>query len=827
MDLLRRAFHALPDAAWVRRQLTADADIVHDARHGARMLRKSPAFAASAVGILALGIGGTVAIVALLDALLFRPLPYESADRVVTVWQRPLASGAREDVAPANFLDWRDRARSFERIAAAIPYSHDYTGGGEPEVFFGAQVTGGFFEALGVRPLLGRTFLPEEHASGARPVVILTHGLWQRRFGGDPSIVHRAISLEGEAFTVIGVLPRDFAPQILPRPGELSVWTPKVIRDHEQRIRGSAWWNVVGRLKPGVSVDAAEAELQAIAAALAEEHPRTNRGISVEVVALREHLMGGVRLPLFIMLGAVLLVLLIGCANVASLLLARGLERDREFSIRAALGAGRARLVRQLVTESLLLSAIAAAAGLALGHWALGAIVALAPSGILRLREATIDGRILAYALLLTSATTVMFGLLPALQFSRPARDIVRERYITGPRALVRRTLVAGEIALALVLLVGAGLLVRSFQRLLAVDPGFSAQGVVALQVFAHDRNGTPDRARAFFRATIDRMRGIPGVTASGAVSAMPFISANIDIKSDLEVRGRATVPEADRRGVYLTIASPGYFEAMSIALREGRHLSERDGERSTAVAVISESLRRREWPRGSPLGQRLRLSWQGQPIEVEVVGVVSQIRHDGLSNAPRDEVFVPHAQVPFASMTYVLRGAGDPNVLIAAAQREVWAVDPRQAFYDTAAVERLVAASVVRQRFSTTVMSVFAAIALVLCAIGIYGIVSFTTARRTREIGVRMALGADASAIRRMVLREGLQVIAIGLGIGLPASLAMSGFLQRLLFEVRPGDPATMATVFAVLGTVGLAACYVPARRATRVDPLVALKTE
>jgi predicted permease len=738
-----------------------------------------------------------------------------------------MASGAREDVAPGNFLDWRERARSFERVAAAIPYSHDYTGGGEPEVFFGAQVTDGFFEVLGVRPALGRSFLPEEHLRGGRRVVLISHGLWQRRFGADPSIVGRAISLDGMPFTVVGVLPRDYAPQIFPRPGELGIWTPKVIQEHERRVRGSAWWNVVGRLKAGVSIEESQAEMETIAAGLAAEHPRTNHGISASVVSLRDHLMGDVRFPLLVMLGAVLLVLLIGCANIASLLLARGLEREREFAIRAALGAGRARLVRQLVAESLLLSAMSAGLGVALAHWALGAIVGLAPSGIARLSDAVIDGRILGFALILTTATAVAFGLLPAMQLSRPSRDAIRERHATGPRAVLRRTLVASEVALALVLLVGAGLLVRSFHRLVSVDPGFSARGVVALQVFAHDRNGAPDRARVFFRSTIDRMRSVPGVTAVGAVSAMPFISANIDIKSDLEVVGREAVPEGDRRGVYLTIATPGYFEAMSIPLREGRHLSELDTERGAPVAVVSDALRRREWPGASPLGRRLRLSWQGQPIDVEVVGVVSQIRHDGLASAPRAEVFVPLAQVPFASMTYVVRGTGDPNALIAAAQQEVWAVDPLQTFYDTASVERLVSASVVRQRFSMTIMSTFALIALVLCASGIYGIISFTTAQRTREIGVRMALGADALAIQRMVLREGSRVIGLGLAGGLVAALAGARLLQTLLFEVRPGDPATVGVVCVMLGVVGLAACYLPARRATRVDPLAALRAD
>jgi putative ABC transport system permease protein len=827
MDLVGRVLGALPDAAWLRRQFTADAEVVHDVRHGLRMLRKSPGFSASAVFILALGIAGTVSIASLLDTLIFRPLPYANAERVVTVWQRHAARNqVREDVAPANFLDWRERARSFEAIAGVIPYSFDYTGGGEPEVFFGAQVTTGFWDALGVRPVLGRGFLPEEHASGGRRAVIISSGLWQRKFGGDPTIVNRAISLDGEPWTIVGVLPADFAPQLMPRPGDLSVWTPKVIQDHEKRTRGSAWWNVVARLKPGVTVDQAQREMDAISIALSREYPRTNEGLSASVVPFRDHLMGGLKVPLFVMFGAVIVVLAIGCANVASLLLARGMQREREFAIRAALGAGRGRIVRQLVAESLLLSALAAGCGVAAAHWGIRVIVALAPGGVERLQDAAIDGRMMWLAAVVTTLTALAFGIVPALQFSRPSRDIIRERTSTGTRGFIRRGLVTAEIALALVLLTGAGLLIRSFMRLMSVDPGFSAERVVAVQVFAGDRHGKPDRTRHFFTTTLERIRAIPGVEAAGAVSAMPFISANIDIKTPLTIVGRA-VNEADRGGAYLTIATAGYFEAMSISLREGRYIEASDTERAPTIGVISESLRRREWPNESPLGRRIRVQWEGKPIELEIVGVVSQIRHDGLDGPPRPEVFVPLPQMPFTSMTYVLRGKGDPAGLIAAAKREVWAVDPLQTFYDVATVKGLVEASVVRQRFSMTLLSGFAGLALLLCASGVYGLISFTTLQRTREIGVRMALGADGGTIRRMVLKEGGVLVALGLGLGLAAAIVASRVLQTMLFEIRPEDPLTFLSVSLLIGGVGLAACYLPARRATRVDPLVALRVD
>jgi putative ABC transport system permease protein len=828
MDLFRRALGALPDAAWLRRQFTADADLVHDLRHGLRMLLRSPSFALSAVLILALGIGGTLSIVALLDTLLLRTLPYENAEHVVTIWQRQAASFAeRDDVAPANFLDWRERARSFSHIAGVIPYSMDGTGGNTPEVLFGAQVTEGFFEALGMPPFMGRSFLPADHVRGARRSVIITYGFWQSRYAGDPEIVNKTVSMDGEPWTIVGVLPRHFAPQLLPRPGELVVWMPKIVQEHEKRIRASNWWNVVARLAPGVTLAQAQTEMDAISADLARENPRTNQNTSAAVISLRDHLMGGVRLPLFLMLAAVVLVLGIGCANVASLLLARGIERSREFAIRSALGAGRVRLVRQLVAESLLLSVVAATVGIVLAHGVLRAIVSVAPSGLLRLQNASIDGRIMLFAAALTVMTAVAFGLIPALQFSKNRSDGLRERESHGARSPLRRGLIAAEVAIALVLLVGAGLLVRSFVRLLAVDPGFKPGGVVMAQVFTFDRHSTPERSRLFFKSVLENLRALPGVQAAGAVSAMPFALSNINIKSAFEIIGRPAVKEGEQLGTYLTIATPGYFSAMSIGLREGRLLEDRDAETAPNVAVISDALRRREWPNESPIGRRIRVQWQGKPLEAEVVGVVSQIRHEALDMAPRPEVFVPHAQVPFASMTFAVRAHQATPALIDDVKRAIWAVDSMQPIYDTARVEGLVHASLVRQRFSTTIMSAFALLALVLCASGIYGIISFTTTQRTREIGVRMALGADGPTIRRMVLSEGSVVIALGLAFGLAGAVVGSRMLQTLLFEIRPGDPLTLGAVCVTLAIVGLAACYVPARRATRVDPLVALRVD
>jgi putative ABC transport system permease protein len=675
--------------------------------------------------------------------------------------------------------------------------------------------------------MVGRTFEPAEHTRGAKRVVIITHGLWQRRFNGDPGILNASISLDGQPFTIVGILPPDFRPQLLPRPGELAVWTPKVIQEYEKGIRDSAWWNVVGRLKPGVSADQANTEMASVAAALAREYPATNERVGVNVVPLREYLAGDVATPLYVTLAAVLLVLLIGCANVANLLLARGLKRNREFAIRAALGAGRARLVRQMIGESLLLSLVAATAGVAMAYWLISAIVALAPSGVLRLQDARLDGRMLVFAAMLTTLTALAFGVLPALQFSRPSRSVMRGRQPSSGSSRARRILVGAEIALAVVLLVGAGLLIRSFERLVSVDPGFSPKNTVALQVFVHDRHGTPAQTRTFFRETLTRMSQLPGVDAVGAVSAMPFAMSNIDIRSTFDVVGRPARTAAQGRGVYITIATPDFFKALSVPLREGRLLGPEDSEQSPVVAVISEALKRREWPDESPIGRRIRVDWQGDPMEAEVVGVVSQLRHDGLDSVARPEVFFALDQVPFGSMTYVMRGSLPAEDLIAAGRSVVWSVDPQQPFYEVRGVEQMVAASVVRERFSMTLLTAVAGVALLLCAVGIYAVVSFTTAQRTREIGVRMALGADRSSIRAMVLREGAVMVAAGLTVGVLAALATTRYLQTLLFEIRPTDPLTLVGVCVLLSAAALLACYVPAVRATRVDPVVALRID
>lgn len=826
-DLLYRTAGALIDAAWLRRQFTADAEWVQDTRHALRVLRVRPAFTATAVATLAVGIGANTAVFTLVDATLLRPLPYPGADRIVTVWERRGGS-QREEVAPTNFLDWRERLTSFESLAAAEPYAYDYTDGQEPESLFAIRVTEDFFRVVGMAPLVGRAFERDDYIPGRERVAVLSHALWQRLYAGDRGIVGRPVRLDGQVFTVVGVMPPEFQLRLLPTAGERGVWTPKIFEDYERRMRLAGYWNALGRLKPGVTLSAAQAELESVAAQLAREFPRTNAATSAELVPLREHLAGDVRLPFLAMLGAVVVVLTIACANVSAMTLARGMQRTREFAIRSALGAGRARLVRQLVTEAFAIAALAAIGGVAVAEAALRAAVAHAPSGLPPLRDISIDGRALAFAVATTAFTALLVAIVPALRLSSSrAGRAMRER---GPRATGRHgsgVLIAGEVTLATVLLVAAGLLTRSFVRLVSVDTGFTRENIAVLQVFVYDRHDTPAQKRQFFDETTARLRGVAGVKEVGAVSALPFIPANIGIRSGVTIHGRPAPPPAEQIVAYVTVATPTFFNVLRVPLLAGRPLVDADGPTSPRVALINDVMRRRYWPEENPLGQRATVRFEGKPVEVQIVGVVGNLRHDGFDRAARPELFVPFAQQPFGSMTLVVRTADDPAVLMPELKRQIWVVDPLQTFYQTSTMEALVDDSVAARRFSAAVIASFALIALALAATGIYGVISMSTAQRTQEIGVRIALGADRRRILRLIVGEGVVFVVAGLALGSVISLLVTRSLAKLLFGITPGDPATFAFAASVLACAGVVASYLPARRATRVDPLVALRVE
>ena len=829
LALLRRSSGAFADAAWLRRQFTRDAEMLHDLRHAIRLLAARPAFPLVAVFILALGVGSSTAIFSVIDALLLREAPFPSPDRLVAIWERDMASdAARQDVAPANFLAWRERNTTLEALASVEPWSLDYAGGGQPEILVGSMVSERFFDILGVAPLHGRLLSDDDHQPGRNNVIVLDHGAWQRRFGADPGIVGRTVILDSKPVTVVGVLPASFELTLLPGPVRRDFYGPKVFENYERHVY-SGWWAAIGRLKPGVTRETAQAEFDAISTQLAAEQPRTNAQITARVDAIDAHLKDPVRPALVAMLAVVGLVLLIACANVANLVLARGVEREREFAVRSAMGAGRSRLMRQMLTESLLLGALGTAGGLALAWWLLQAIVAGAPGPSPGLDHAGLDSRVVAVAVLLGLGTAALFGAAPALHASRAsASDALRDgRSGTGGKRAraVRDGLAVAEIALAMVLVVGAGLAARSFMALVDVDPGFRAKDVAVLQVFAFDRiNDTPAKRVAFFRHTVDQMAALPGATGAGAVSAMPFIEANINIEETLAIEGRAAGGEAAPT-VYMTVATDGYFDVMGIPILAGRDFTRHDTATTEPVALVSESLARRQWGGGNPIGARVQIDYMGSLRRVTVVGVVGALRHDGYDAPVRDELFLPHAQTGMGSMTYVVGAAGDASSLIEPAKQIVWALDPMQTFYDTATVQDLLAASVAPRRFALLLVAGFAVVALTLAAAGVYGVISFTTSLRTREIGVRLALGASAQSVAALVVGRALLLGGIGVALGAGGAYVAGRAVASMLFGVPAFDPVTVTAVAALLLAVTAAAAWLPARRAAAVDPLVALR--
>jgi len=803
---------------------------VGDVRYGLRLLRRGPGFTAATVLTLTLAIGATTAIFSVVDAVLLQPPPFPEPERLVTLWETDPDDGNRPvPVGPADFLDWQERVRSFERVAAIDPWSLDFTGAGEPEVFTGSLVTEGFFEMLGANAVRGRTFLPEEYRPGSG-VIVLTDGLWQRRFGGAADIIGRPLVLEGEPYTVIGVLGPDFELGLERGREERDFFMPKTFSEYESSSRGPGWWQVIGRLRPEVTLAEAQAEMDAVAARLAEEHPRTNADVGARVIPLQARQVEAVRPTLLLLQGAVLFVLLIACVNVANLMLARCTRRAPEFAVRMAVGGGRGRLLRQLLTESAVIAALGGVGGFAFATLSLEAITAFMPADVPRLGQVAVNPRLLGFAAGLVGVTTLACGMAPAVHVVRQnVHDLLRGQR-TGANAVqqrLRRTLVATEVALALVLLVGAGLLLQSFVRLVNVDLGFAPANTMTLQVFHYRDDGLAATAN-FFRETLDGIRALPGVAAAGAVSAFPLGLADVTRERELQFDDRPPSPPGEEPSAAVTAATPGYLDALGIPLRAGRWFDARDDAERPPVVVINETLAQRHWPDSDPLGRRVSLSviFRGD-IDAEIVGVVGAIRPGGYSTPPRPELFVPHAQALDGSMTYVVRTAGDPTASVAAIQDVVWDADPLQTFYSIATVEQLLSDTLAARRFTTTLLTLFGVAALVLAALGIYGVVAVATAQRTREIGLRLALGAGPRHVLAMVVRGAIGLAGAGVAIGLVASLLVSRSLDSLLVDVAPFDVATLAAVSVLLLLVAAGAAWLPARRAARVDPLAALRID
>ena len=833
MDLMRRASGSLVDAVWLRRQFTLDADAVHDAAHAARFLLKTPGFTAITLLVFAVGIGAATAIVSVADALFMRPLAVPQPERVMTVWQYNRDTGeSRLDVAPGNAIDWLARTRSFEAAAMAEPFRFNLNfAGREPDYLTAAIVSEQFFTVLGTPVLHGRTFLPQEYRRGAPRVVIFSHVLWTTRFGSDPSIVGRGVRLDpGDAYTVVGVMPPGLELRLFndrARRPETLVWLPKQgFGQAEPNLRGDGFWNVLGRLRPGVSVDQAQAEFDALSAQLARAYPQTNAKIGAEVVPLRTHLVGSFHNVLPLLLGAAAILLVVACANVANLLLARGAARGREFAVRQALGASRVRLIRQMLVESLVLASAGGAVGLVLARWALDVIGALRPQDIALVDRIPIDARAAVIACGVTIVAAIIAGLTPSIQLSRQAAVTALREGRTSSRRGIRSALVIMEVAAALVLAVGAGLLVRSFVLIQRVDPGFSRDDVSVLQLFASRRLDTPQKRIVFFEQALDRVRALPGVVAAGGVTSMPFGEARIIVRGPITIAGRPPAP-GEEAIVYTSAVSGDYFQVMGVPLLKGRVFDATDTATSRQVVLVSRSAAQRFWRDSDPLGSKVRFRFTGVPYDAEVVGVVGDVRHEALDAPAAAEVFVPYSQSGFYGLTLVVRTAPGSPANLQTLKQQIWDLDPLQSVYNTSSLGDLISKTLSGPRFNLFVFGGFALATLLLATAGVYGVMSFSTTQRTREFGVRLALGADRRDIMRLVLVDGLTLAGLGVLIGLVVALPLTRLLGALLFGVTATDPATFLIVSVGLMVLATVASYVPARRTFKVHAGEALRVD
>ena len=804
------------------------ADLWQDLCYGARMLRKQPGFSLIAVLTLALGIGANTALFSIVNAVLLRPFPYQAPERLM-ILRESLSGGVNSTVSYPNFADWRAQNTAFDSIAAVRQNeSFNLTGTAEPERLQGQLVSAKFFPTLGIKPLVGRDFLPEEDRLGATPTVILSYGLWQRRFGNDPSVVGQQLTLNSQSYTVVGITPPNFQFGM-----EAGVSVPIGLQAERFRNRGSdPGTRVVARLKPNVSQQQAEADLNLIAARLEQQYPESNKGRRALVTPLHESFVGNVRQPLLILLGAVGLVLLIACANVANLLLVRASARQKEMAVRVALGASRATLVRQLLTESLLLAALGATLGIVLAFWCTSLIASQLPDGIPRLQEANVDAGVLIFTLAISLLTGLLFGLAPALQASRPNLNEglkEGERGSSGRRQWLRSVLVVGEVALTLTLLVGAGLLIQSFWRLLAVDPGFKAQNLLTMQVSVNNPDG--QQIANFFDRLQENVRNLPGVTSVAVSNGLPFVGVN---RPNFVIEGRPRPEPGKEVGGARYTVSPGYFQTMGIELLKGRLFTAQDNRDSQRVIVIDEVLARRHFPNEDPLGKRLK---QGSDSpSLEIVGVVRHVEQNGLEGQASNlaQFYTNFNQISLEGLpgnvrriNVLVRTEVEPLSLASVVRSQIAALNKDQAVFNVRTMEQAVAQSVATRRFSMLLLTVFAIVGLALASLGIYGLMSYVVAQSTREIGVRMALGAQVSDVLKLVIGQGMMLALVGVALGLVASLALTRAMKNLLFGVSATDPVTFAALALLLIAVALLACFIPARRATKVDPMIALRSE
>ncbi|HEX5475714.1 MAG TPA: ABC transporter permease [Vicinamibacterales bacterium] len=794
---------------------------LQDLRYAARLMVRAPGFTLVAAATLAIGIGATTAIFSVIDGVLLQPLPYPDAARLVTLWQDMHARGgpAREWATPGNYVDWRAQTDVFSGVFAVRGWPASLTIAGEaPEALRGAEVTPEYFDVLRVPPMLGRGFRPADGVPKAARVVVLSHALWQTHFGSDPHVVGRTILVGGEPHEIVGVMPARFSGPILPR---ATVWRPLQLNTASPS-RGAIVLRAVGRLRPDVTVEQSSAALSTLARRLAQTYPESNTKVGFQIVPLRDQIVGGVRTPLLVLLGAVGFVLLIACVNVASLLLARASRRGREIAVRVALGAPRARVVRQLLTESLLLAAFGGVAGVLLGLWGVSGLVALAPAGVPRLDAVHMNGAVLGFAALLVVVTGIAFGFAPAWQASDVAPALKDGGRGGGMAAggRTRRVLIVSEVALALMLLVGGGLLLRTFLALQRVDLGFVPDHVMTVTLNTPPKTyQAQPKLIAFYRRVLDEAQGLPGVQTAALSSIVPLNGGDSD--TDVEIEGRpAPASPADQPTAWYRLVSATYFDAMGIPLRQGRGFAA--GE-AAPVVVVNEALARKYWPGANAVGQRLRPG--GRAPWFTVVGVVGDVKVRGAQAADRVEVYVPFWQMSEPGSNLVLKMSGDPSLVVKPLKQLVARIDPAVPLAGAATMRDLVAASVDEPRFYALLVGLFGVLALALAAAGIYGVMSYVVAQRTAEIGVRMALGARSGQVFGLVVGDTVKLTLLGIAIGAAGAAALSRSLHRLLFGVPAADPLTFGATGVVLLLVALAASYVPARRAMRIDPIRALR--
>jgi putative ABC transport system permease protein len=800
--------------------------LTRDIRYAFRVLRQTPAFTAVAVLALALGIGATTAIFSIANAVLLRPLPYPEPDRLVWLsGTNPTGGIADEGASGPDYLDWRDQNKCFEGMGCFAGWQPALTNDGEPERISGGVVSANLFNVLGRNALLGRTFLAEEEQEGRNQVVVLAYSLWQRRFGGDPNVIGRTLTLNSDTYTVVGVMPSDFR---YPRVRTTEIWTTQSTTALAKRPRRADFLGVIGRLKPGITIPQAHAEMAVIAEGLQRQYPASNTGWNINTASLLDRAVRGIRPALMILLVAVALLLVIACANVSNLLLVRATARQKEIAVRIALGAARGRLIRQLLTESVLLALLGGVAGLVLAFWGVRGLVAISPPDVPRITEAGINLTVLGFTLLICLVTGVGFGLAPALQsgnvhLSETLKEGGRGSAAGAGGNRLRGILTAAEVSLALVLLIGAGLMIKSFVRLQKVNPGFNSEGLVTMQLsLPRAKYAEDSRLSAFYGDLLERVAGLPGVQAAGATTDLPIADGG-DYLS-FTVDGRPPAPPGVNQDAELATVSPGFFQTMGIRLLDGRQFESFDGPKSAPVVVINDLMARKYFRDEEPLGKKINF---GGPDSLEIVGIVTATRTESLDAEPYSQAYQSYSQNPSRSMSLVLRGSADPLTIVPAVRAAVASIDREQPVNDVQTMEQVLSASIARQRLSMLLLAIFAMAALSLAGVGIYGVMAYAVKQRTHEIGVRMALGANTGNVTRLIVGQGMALAGAGAIVGLAVAFGLTRLMSKILFGVSAADFEIFVFIPIVIGIVALLACYIPARRATRVDPITALRCE